>query len=381
MRTISTERTLQTTVSAHTSISKTLQFLAERLDPIIQERLEPDLGGLEWTVVLTEMDRAKGRTPRNYWRTDLQSQLRILTERLGSLGFPFDDHLRTVSTLGGELRIMRNRWAHNDPLTNLDAVRTADFAARLLKVFSDTDGAEYCRHLHDQALLVYAEAKDLITFEADDSEPAPELIGVDDTEHVFPDDELTAPDSEDMTRTQAGDSTPTIGDSRFSFDPWTLVVAGDKSVLDDLPKKAAKMQVRAVAAEIAEFEGPIHIDRLIRLTARSFEMNRVSKAKSAQLRRQLKQLDLLVDGDGFIWPSDIDPDNWDEFRPNDSSVNRPFTDISPVEIANAYRSIATRRPDLDDDDLDSAVLRTFGRKRKTRECVAHLNKAPFTVSA
>ncbi|WP_027019052.1 Swt1 family HEPN domain-containing protein [Corynebacterium sputi] len=369
-------------MSAHISISETLQFLAERLDPIIQDRLEPDLGGIEWTVVLTEIDRAKGRTPRNYSRTDLQSQLRILTERLGSLGFPFDDHLRTVSTLGGELRIMRNRWAHNDPLTNLDAVRTADFAARLLKVFSDVDGAEYCRQLHDQAFLVYAEAKDLITFESDDTQPAPELIQDENTELDQSDcEESTGPDEEEMSRGGLAADTPTIGDGRFSFDPWTLVVAGDKSVLDELPKKAAKMQVRAVAAEIAEFEGPIHIERLIRLTARSFEMNRVSKAKSAQLRRQLKQLDLLVDEDGFIWPSDIDPDNWDEFRPNDSSVNRPFTDISPVEIANAYRSIAARRPDLDDDDLDSAVLRTFGRKRKTRECAAHLDRARVDATA
>src|SRR5262249_40569237 len=127
-------------------------------------------------------------------------------------------------------------------------------------------GADYCRQLHDQAFLVYAEAKDLITSETDDTQPAPELIQDDDTEPDHPDDEdATGPDEEKMHRVERGNDTPTIGDGRFAFDPWTLV----------------------------------------------------------------------VDDDAFIWPSDIDPDTWDEFRPNDSTVKRPFTDISPVEIANA----------------------------------------------
>lgn len=57
-----------------------------------------------------------------------------------TLGFPFDDHTRLVSTLGNELRIVRNRWAHHDELTALDAWRAHDFTVRLLEHFGDAQG-------------------------------------------------------------------------------------------------------------------------------------------------------------------------------------------------------------------------------------------------
>src|SRR3712207_606928 len=91
-----------------------LHHLASRLDPIIAARLGPRLGGLPWPTVLVELDRMRGKPPKTYAATDLQAQLKVLTERLGELGFPFDNHTRIVTTLGNELRIVRNRWAHND---------------------------------------------------------------------------------------------------------------------------------------------------------------------------------------------------------------------------------------------------------------------------
>ena len=75
--------------------------------------------------------------------------------------------------------------------------------------------------------------------------------------------EVVRPDPAVLTRTAAdAASTPTIGSGRLEFEAWTVVPVGEVSVLDDLPKKAAKEKVRAVATEIVEFEGPIHLDRL-----------------------------------------------------------------------------------------------------------------------
>lgn len=65
----------------------------------------------------------------------------MLTERLGNLGYPFDDHLRQVSTVADELRIMRNRWVHNDELSDFEAVRTADYSVHLLTLLGDATGA------------------------------------------------------------------------------------------------------------------------------------------------------------------------------------------------------------------------------------------------
>src|SRR5690606_1981378 len=139
--------------------------------------------------------------------------------------------------------------------------------------------------------------------------------------------------------------------------------------------KVAKEKVRAVATEIAEFEGPIHIDRLAQLAAASFGVQRLWSAREKKLTYQTRQTGLLVDDDKFVWPSDLDPATWGEFRPNDSTVDRPFTEISPVEIANAMRFLKSNTPGISDSELDAATLQTFGRKRKTKQLAAHLDRA------
>jgi len=90
---------------------------------------------------------------------------------------------------------------------------------------------------------------------------------------------------------------------------------------------------------------------------------------------QIRQTGLVVDGDKFVWPTDLDSASWSEFRPNDSTVERPFTEISPVEIANAMRVLRAATPRISDAELDTATLQTFGRKRKTKQFAAHLERA------
>ncbi len=358
--------TLEPSLSVHSC----LEHLAARLDPLIGDTLAQHLGGLPWTTVLTELDKMRGRPPKTYTVTDLQAQLRMLTERLGNLGFPFDDNTRLVTTLGSELRIVRNRWAHNDELTTLDAWRVHDFAVRLLEHFGDSRGVQRASELRDQAFNALAAEKGVAVHVAApglEPEPVPAVGRVVDAEAVSPDPSV-------LSRAEAG-FTPTIGASRGAFQPWTVVLIGDVSVLDDLPKKVAKEKVRAVATEIAEFEGPIHLDRLVRLTAASFGVQRLRAVREKKLTYQLRQTGLVIDDDRFVWPSDLDPKAWSEFRPNDSAVERSFMEVSPVEIGNAVRFIRSQRSGLSEGELDGAVLQTFGRKRRTKQIVAHLARA------
>ena len=109
--------------------------------------------------------------------------------------------------------------------------------------------------------------------------------------------------------------------------------------------------------------------------AASFGVQRLWPAREKKLTYQIRQTGLLVDDDKFVWPSDLDPKTWNEFRPNDSTVDRPFTQISPIEIANAMRLLRSGTPGLSTIDLDAATLQTFGRKRKTKQFAAHLEKA------
>ncbi|WP_334143815.1 Swt1 family HEPN domain-containing protein [Corynebacterium nuruki] len=367
------------------TVSELLSALSQRLDPLIATRLVTDLrghGDFDWTTVLAELDRARDRSRHNYSRTDLQCQLRMLTERLGGLGYPFDDNLRQVSTVANELRIMRNRWAHNDPLSDMDAIRTADHAARLLTLLGDADGAAEAKTRRTGLIAAYA-TKTGLTLPPTSPEPGPEPASARATEAASPaspaSPDRVSPAPEDLKRTDAAGTsatdTPTIGADRFEYEPWEVVQADGPEIIDALPKKDAKMQVRGVAAEIAEFEGPISLDRLVTLTVRSFGMSRCGSKKKRQIARQLRQLDLAVDADGFVWPTDIDPATWREFRPNSSDADREFTDISPVEIANAWRIIATRRPDADRDELRRGVLQAFGKKKMTSSVDAHLARA------
>ncbi|WP_175954281.1 Swt1 family HEPN domain-containing protein [Schaalia sp. Marseille-Q2122] len=359
------------------SIDSDLVNLSARLEPIIDAHLRLHLGSLSWTRILIELDRSHGKVPREYARSDLQAQLKVLTERLGQLGFPFDDHTRVVSTLGNELRIMRNRWVHHDELSVLDAWHTHDFCARLLKHFGDQDGSDRACALRDEALAALAAENSIATHASESS-----CLGAtgggdhttDDAPGGEPAEEFVAPDGVVLSRDDTQD-TPTIGAGRHTFEPWQLVVVGEVSVLDDLPKKVAKEQVRAVAAEIAEFEGPVHIGRLCRLTAASFGLSRLFPARQKKLERQVRQYGLFVDAQGFVWPSDIDPESWREFRPNDSNAGRAFTDISPVEIRNTKRFLEAADPSLSGTALDAAILQTFGRKRRTKTVTSHLDLA------
>lgn len=368
------------------SVQQGLDALALRLDPIIEQRLSGSLGSLPWTTILTELDRAKGYPSKVYATTDLHCQLRMITQRLGGLGYPFDDANHTASVLGGELRIVRNRWAHGGQFTALDAWRTHDFCDRLLDNFGDEVGAADAA-LRRNALLaeVAAETGGGLNEDASESSApaaapappsplpraapaAPSSKNEREEEHVAPDSTVLVRDARD---------TPTIGGERVEFEPWVPVAVGDVSVLDELPKKAAKEKVRAVAAEIVEFEGPIHIDRLAQLVALSFDLQRVHETRAKKIRYQVKAAGLTIDESKFVWPAGIRPESWREFRPNSSDVDRPFLEISPIEVSNAARFI-TDRPGgaaLERAELESRVLQTFGRKRRTKQFMAHLKQA------
>ncbi|ORA16381.1 DUF3320 domain-containing protein [Mycobacterium asiaticum] len=343
------------------SVQAALDYLASRLDQYIAAVLAPELGGLPWTTVLSELDRAKGHLPKNYSTGDLQAQLRILTERLGGLGYPFSDPTRTLSVLGGELRIVRNRWAHNDEFTALDAWRTHDFVVRLLSHIGDQEGRAEAERMRSASLGRVVEESHLFV---PDRVPTPA--------HVSEAQEVT-PEAAVLERADTA-ATPVIGDSRFQFEPWTVVHVGDSAVLDELPNKRAKEEVRAVATDIVEYEGPIQLDRLARLIAQSFGVTRLHHARSKRIVQQIKGLGYDIDNDKFVWPPTIDRSTWTEFRPNPSSTDRPFEEVSPVEIANAARLLLREGP-LDLENLEDRMLRTFGRSRRTKAIKAHLKKA------
>lgn len=366
------------------SVKEALDHLAKRLDPIIAARFAGDLGEHPWTVVLEILDEKRGYSSGyKYWTYDLQAQLRMLTERLGDFGFPFDDKQRSVSTVGAELRIVRKQMAHMHDFSVEEAFRASDFCVRLLEYFKDGDGLAEARRIRFEALAALAEEEGVTEQAAALSAAAAvgqssltsekavaEVRSASAESEGDAEPHLVTPDDSVLVRAPS-----IIGNKRLAFEPWTVVQVGGVEVLDDLPKKAAKERVRSVAVEIATYEGPIHLERLVQMTAQSFGLKRVAASRERKVARQIQHAGLFVDADKFVWPIEIQPGEWSEFRPSDSNADRPFTHISPVEIANAAKFIFAGDKEIAAAELEVAVLQTFGRRRRTRQVAAHLAKA------
>lgn len=184
------------------------------------------------------------------------------------------------------------------------------------------------------------------------------------------DADSTVVPSEQMTR-RTNAETPLLGDERLPFEAWQVTVIGDQSVLDALPKKWAKERVRAVIAEIVEAEGPILDNRLATLVLKSFGMEKSYPARKKKIIYQASVSGACLDESKFLWPAEMDPEPWMEFRPGDGTADRPFLEISPREIGNAAVAVVELRGRLPRAELDAEVLSTFGRKRRTKAFLKH----------
>src|SRR4051794_7877031 len=139
-------RRLVVTVSNRERVARALEIAAEALGPFISRQLTPHLPpNAEWPSILRVLDETKGiaKTGFLYSTTDLSLQLRVMTERLGDLGFPFSGALsRAEQNLAGELRDIRNRASHGAPFNFDDTYRALDTAERLLRAADQPAAAD-----------------------------------------------------------------------------------------------------------------------------------------------------------------------------------------------------------------------------------------------
>lgn len=358
------------TFNPRRSIDDGLLLLAERLDLIITDTLSDVLQGLEWTVILEELDKSRDHEKKQYYRRDVSAQLTMLQYRLGNLGYPFEkSNDRFVSTQAQQLRIMRNRLAHGSEFNVEDAYRTNDFVYRLLEYFGDDEGVERAENLRLAALGEFARIKGLVAPSTDSQVDDVEVGNSD----VDPEEDVS-PDPSTLVR--KGDTqTPNIGVDRAMFEPWKVIRVGDPSDIANLRTKAAKEQVHALAEEIVEFEGPIELGRLVKFISASFNIGRLTNDFRRSLERQVWNSDVLVDADNFVWPKSVDPKTWREFRPQGKEARLGFWEISPVEISNAAQFIRKDGTDLSESEVEKLTLQTFGRKRRSKSITNHLKRA------
>lgn len=360
----------------HVEVRRALTLMATRLDPILQEKLEPHLQGLEWTAVLRQLDLAKGKRAGTYERHDPAAQLRMLTEPLGQLNYFFEvDGNRTVSTEAQQLRGMRNDLAHHREMGEWEVARTYGFVYELLSALGDEVGALAAQEHLSRVLLHYAlgSTMDVLQGVRDEALAADDAASAKSTK---PDgeDEVVTPSDAVMVRTDA-EETPLVGSTRLSYVPWQSSGAGPLEPLDELWRPKNREIVRRVVEEIVGFEGPIYLARLISLVGSEFGLQRVKGSRRRDIEREVRAADVTVDADRFVWSSDVDPESWREFRPSGSDVPREFNEVSPVEIRNAARFILSKDPSLTEEGLHREIMQTFGRRRSTSQMRDHLHES------
>lgn len=330
-------------------VQQALDILGEGLDEFISAKMTPLTGTLAWTTVLSELDHIRGKDCWTYSRTDVALQLRMLTERLGNLGYPFDagDPNRTLSSYGSVLRIVRKRWAHNDVFGTFDALTAVDTVRTVLAHIGDGPRAAQAAQLRMSLLSGLIDAAD--------ERPGP----------ASPVQVPAPPEPVDAHETPAMPGERGKLDGAVPWEPWTVAVIGEQADLDSLRPRRVKEMVRSLIEDIAEAEGPVHQDRLTKLVGYGFGFSRLSAVRAKRITHQIPQASVFIDEHGFVWAEGIDTNRCLIHRTS-GEVQRPFEEISPVEIANAATSVLKNDSTLSTPNLRQKILGQFGRRKKSK---------------
>ncbi|TQN42178.1 AAA domain-containing protein [Blastococcus colisei] len=155
---------------------------------------------------------------------------------------------------------------------------------------------------------------------------------------------------------------PVAMDGETPFVPWLPKPAGDKAVLDELPASKAARTVRRVLTAGVKAEGPIHVDRLAKLTVNAFGLNRASEGRRTTLLSLLPPSAVV---DDYLWPEGLSPDTFTGFRRQTASTDRPIDHVAPEEIGNAMGALCRASAGMMADELLTQTAAIFGYKRRT----------------
>lgn len=338
-------------------ITQVLNLVSKELDPYIQDKLTPHLGGLHWINVLQQLDITRGKSIDSweYRPSDLAIQLRMLTERLGNLGYPFDSHdrNRTCSTYGSVLRLIRNRWAHNDDFQAFDALQTIEMSHSLLTHIGSEKSVAVLSEIRTKLLDSLGEPK----------KNAPEHEDNNQNDQDVP---TSDPGEEENRSSTKNDVTDEYGE-------WTQIIVGEQSELDSLRTVRTRELVRSLIEDIVDVEGPVNPERVARLIGRAFGFSRLAKSRVTQITRQYQAAQIHVDEYGYLWPTNINPKTWSAFRP---LGRRDFLEISPHELSNAISELCTTNGNqLSPEEVRKNLLSLYGRARETKDVKKHLEMA------
>ncbi|WP_344793044.1 AAA domain-containing protein [Frondihabitans peucedani] len=149
------------------------------------------------------------------------------------------------------------------------------------------------------------------------------------------------------------------------FTPWRPRVAGSIEVLDDWRRRANLAAIQEIVLEIVDAEGPVQSVRLAKLVASAFGLNKVSGPRILTVLECLPNHLERTSDENFVWPTDLDPEEWTGFRPVRDGSSRALETISNRELANAMADLVRRAAGMPEEELLRATLGVFGGVRLT----------------
>ncbi|MEA3549227.1 DUF4011 domain-containing protein [Pseudarthrobacter sp. C1] len=165
-----------------------------------------------------------------------------------------------------------------------------------------------------------------------------------------------------------------LKETRAGYKPWAVRSFGPVDVLDNLGSQRAAAAVREAMRSIVDAEGPIHVERLAKLTCAAFNLNKVNTQRMNSVLRLLDRKVHQRDADGFVWDATVDRDAWEDFRPSGPETARKPEHISVVELRNAMVEIVRTSGGISVAELHRDTIRVFGGKRLTAGVTARLNE-------
>ena len=137
----------------------------------------------------------------------------------------------------------------------------------------------------------------------------------------------------------------------------------------------ATAHVSRIINTVIEAEGPIHQDRLAKVVAGAFGLNRVSEDRRRAIQRVVPRQYRRPDGEDFYWPLDVDPSSWRMVRRPMTGASRPLEEVSLIEIGNAMLIAAEESGGSEKDELKREALALFGGRRLTAAVSDRLDEA------
>lgn len=146
---------------------------------------------------------------------------------------------------------------------------------------------------------------------------------------------------------------------------WPSHYVGSVEVLDNLQMPRAAAKVREVIQEVIDVEGPVHPDRLARVVAAAFGLQRVLEDRKRAIQRLVPTTLAPSGGEGFYWPAGAHPDEWRICRTPSGQLVRALDQVPLIEIANAMAVEAERAAGMSADEIKRAALNLLGGRRVT----------------